>query len=192
MAQSKIKDIGIAYDDLERVPISSLHDFQGDLKELSEESFAKLSKEIIKTGFAFAPHAWKNPKDKRWYLVDGHQRIKTIRRLMNQSGFRVPKIPIVPVRAKSYAEAKRRVLQAAAQFGEINPKGLATFMKESQVTFDDFKASFEFPTIEIEDLGVLFEENPTPPSKEKEPVQGSNASKIVHTCPGCGLKFSSE
>src|SRR5271167_320788 len=120
----KMKDIGIAYENAVPLPITDLNDFQGDLKELSEESFAKLSKEIMSTGFAFAPHAWKNPKDDKWYLVDGHQRIKTVRRLIKESGFRMPNIPVIPVKAKSFAEAKRRVLQAASQFGTINLKGL--------------------------------------------------------------------
>src|SRR3990172_1754392 len=108
------KVIQVVCDSGTRVPIGELNDFQGDLKDLSEAAFGSLSMEIISTGFAFAPHVWKNPEDGKWYILDGHQRLKTVRRLIEQSGFNIDGIPVVPVQAASFKEAKRRVLQAAS------------------------------------------------------------------------------
>lgn len=151
--KSKMKDIGIAYEATLPMGIDDLNEFQGDLKELSEESFAKLSNEIITTGFAFAPHVWNNPKDGKYYLVDGHQRIKTIRRLAKESGFRIPKIPVVPVKAKSIQEAKRRVLQAASQYGTIKEKGLVDFMSDMKIDLSGLTAAFKFPDIDLSHFG---------------------------------------
>jgi hypothetical protein len=184
------RSIDIAYDNLESVSINALNDFQGDLKELSEKSYAKLSAEIATTGFAFAPHAWRNPKDSKWYLVDGHQRIKTVRRMMKESGLRVNRIPVIPVRARSYEEAKRRVLQAASQYGEIIPQGMFDFMKGAKLGLEDM-ASFDFPTLDLDKFKMFFEKPPEKGNSNKE-IEGGEFSKLVHTCPSCGHKFARE
>jgi ribosomal protein S27AE len=187
-----VKTIDIAYEKPVRVPISALNDFQGELKTLSEESYSKLSKEITSTGFAFAPHAWRNPKDRKWYLVDGHQRIKAVRRLCDESGYKIEPIQVIPVKAKSYEEAKRRVLQAASQYGEVIPQGLYEFLSESEIKFDDFKESFDFPTLNIEKFAAFFEKPKEESKNNNSEVDGGQFSKLVHTCPQCGHKFARE
>lgn len=186
-----MKDIGIAYDKPVTLSVDDLNDFQGDLKELSEESFAKLSKEIITTGFAFAPHAWLNPKDKKWYLTDGHQRVRTVRRLIKESGFRISKIPVVPVKARSFDEAKRRVLQAASQYGHIQSSGLFDFMKDAHLKMDEVRHSFDMPTIDFDRFEMAF----FPKTKKVEfnvtekPTEQEDEKTKEHRCPKCGFEF---
>lgn len=127
---------------------TQLHDFQGELKELPEENYERLKREIINTGFAFAPHAWQNPSDQNWYLCDGHQRVNTLKR-MTEEGWTVPSIPIVPVEAASYEEAKRRVLQGVSQYGVMTENGLKAFLIDSKISIPDVKLSFDFPTIDL-------------------------------------------
>lgn len=197
MGKRMSKDIEIAYDKPVLLPISELNDFQGDLKELSDDAFAKLSGEIMRTGFAFAPHVWRSPKDKKWYLVDGHQRIKTVRRMMHDSGFRVPKIPAIPVKAATISEAKRRVLQAASQYGEITQQGLFNFTQEAKIDFKEVSASFDFPTIDMSQFSKFFEA-PPPEAKDGKKESGGTEieqgqfTKMVHECPQCGHKFARE
>lgn len=190
---SKLKEIGIAYDEMVAIAWRDLHDFQGDLKELSEASYHKLSTEIKETGFAFAPHVWKNPVDRLWYKVDCHQRVKTVLRMVDE-GVRAPKkVPCVPVKAKSMKEAKRRVLQASSQYGEITKQGLFDFMKDAGVDFDDFRDSFEFPTIDLEKFTAFFDDAPAKQiNGDAGEVDAGQFSKLVHTCPKCGHKFARE
>lgn len=142
------KTIAIRYKTAMDLGHTQLHDFQGDLKVLTDENYEKLKKEIINTGFAFAPHAWQNPSDQNWYLVDGHQRIATLKRLADE-GWAIPSIPIVPVEAGSYEEAKRRVLQGVSQYGQMTEGGLKSFLIDSKISIPDVKVSFDFPTIDI-------------------------------------------
>lgn len=142
------KTIAIKYKAALDLGHTELHDFQGELKVLSDENYEKLKKEIISTGFAFAPHAWQNPSDQNWYLVDGHQRIATLKRLADE-GWVIPSIPIVPVQAASYGEAKRRVLQGVSQYGQMTEGGLKAFLVDSKISIPDVKISFDFPTIDI-------------------------------------------
>ena len=131
------------------LPIDDIHHFQGDLKTLSIENFEKLKKEILETGFAFAPHVWQNPDDKRWMLLDGHQRCNVLRELQRK-GYDVPPVPVNPVEAKDFKEARRRVLQGTSQYGEMTSEGLYEFALTSEITFEDLADSFVFPEIDFD------------------------------------------
>jgi site-specific DNA-methyltransferase (adenine-specific) len=127
--------------------IEDLKALQGELKTLSDESYRMLRKEIEDTGFAFAPHVWIDQNGKAW-LVDGHQRFETLKR-MRADGLSIPKIPVVPVDAKSLKEAKRRVLQGTSQYGEMTDKGLKDFLTDSKLSIKDIEFSFRFPEIDL-------------------------------------------
>ena len=60
-----LKDIKIVYKAGVKVSIDQLNELQDDLKELTDDAYLKLSTEITETGFAFIPHVWKNPKNKK-------------------------------------------------------------------------------------------------------------------------------
>lgn len=168
--------------------VQDLNEFQGDLKDLSEEGSDQLTGEIKETGFSFAPHAWLNPKDKKWMLVDGHQRIKVLRKLA-KAGYQIPKIPTIPVIAKTYKEAKRRVLQGISQYGHVKPDGLHEFLTEADILIDDVIASFDIPEVNLKSFKTeFFGKKEKAEQKEKE--RDENPSKIVHTCPECGHEFS--
>ncbi len=141
-------DIKIAYNSPIEAHIDDLNAFQGDLKELSGESYHKLSTEIMETGFAFAPHIWINPKDKKLYLIDGHQRISVVKRLIEE-GHKIKKIPVIPVFAKTFQDAKKRILQATSQYGRITNQGLANFATEAKIDISDLLKSFELPNFDF-------------------------------------------
>jgi len=130
------------------MPIDELNDFQGDLKTLSEEAFNSLSKEIVETGFGFAPHVWLNPADNKYYLIDGHQRIKTLKRL-REDGYIVPQVPVVKVFAPTLEEAKKKVLQAISQYGKLTYDGLAKFSIDANLNFEDLSQRFDLPGIDL-------------------------------------------
>lgn len=53
------------------LPIESLLDFQGDLKTLSEESYAKFKSELLELGFSEPISIWVSPEGKN-YILNGH------------------------------------------------------------------------------------------------------------------------
>lgn len=167
MIQSTSKNIYIACETGLSAPYTELNEFQGELKELSEHDYKRLSKEITETGFAFAPHVWLNPEDKKFYLVDGHQRIRTIKTLVEKEGYEIDMIPVVQVQAKDFKEAKRRVLQGASAYGQVVDHGLLEFMTINEFSMSELEASFRFPEIDLEKFGKEFFEEPSV-SDEKE------------------------
>ncbi len=141
------------------LPYTELNPFQGELKSLSKENYEKLRNEIAKTGFAFAPHIWKNPKSNMWYLVDGHQRLRTVREMVEHEDYLCPPLPVVPVEADSYEEAKRRVLQGTSQYGQIENQGLYEFIEDVQLNVEELEA-FRFPEINLEEFKEEFYSEP--------------------------------
>lgn len=172
------------------LPLESLQPFQGNLKTLTDENYQKLKKEIVNTGFSFAVHCWQNPSDQAWYIVDGHQRASTLTR-MRQEGFVVPAIPIVPVEATTFAEAKRRVLQGTSQYGHMTEDGLKEFIIDSKFDIDDLAISFDFAGVDLPTFVTdHFRVSDFSPGKEEE--QGRLDKKAPVTCPKCGEIFVPE
>lgn len=178
----------------ERIEIEQLEEFQGDLKELSDEAYEKLKTEILDTGFAFPVFIWRDPKPKaKKKIIGGHQRVKTLRR-MKAEGIVVPPIPYVVIQAKSEHEAKRRVLQDVSQYGKVTGQGLYDFMKESQIRINDLAASFVIPEIDIADFSDAFfpvEKEVTFTAKPGSKEMGEEEfQEFDHKCPKCSFEWN--
>lgn len=154
------KMIRIACKGYTDLPYTELHDFQGDLKTLTEENYKRLKAHILDTGFAFAEHAWLNPDDQKWYIIDGHQRVRAIRQMVEHEGYQCPNLPVVPVEARDLAEAKRRVLQGTSQFGRMEGQGLYEFMSVNQIPIDEVELKFDLPHINMEDFKLEYFKEP--------------------------------
>lgn len=188
MGGNVAKSINISIDGTATVELDKLNDFQGELKELPDAARQKLRKEIIETGFAFTPHAWLNPDDDRLYLVDGHQRVSVLRGLAAE-GYDIPPIPVTLVHATTIRDAKRRVLQAASQYGQMTAQGLYDFTIINDINIDDIRTSFDFPQINMEKFNSFFEK---PEEKERpggKEIGADQFSHLIHTCPECGHRF---
>lgn len=171
------KMIRIACKGYTDLPYTELHDFQGDLKTLTEENYKRLKAHILDTGFAFAEHAWMNPEDNKWYIIDGHQRVRAIRQMVEHEGYQCPNLPVVPVEARDLAEAKRRVLQGTSQFGRMEGQGLYEFMSVNQISIDEVELKFDLPHIDMEDFKLEYFKEPEqlpPGDPDAIPSQSSN------------------
>ena len=129
--------------------ISQLENFQGDLKVLSDENYAKMKKEILELGFCEPVTIWKNK------ILNGHQRVKTLTK-MKEEGYEIPKIPVNVVDAKDKKEAKKIILSLTSQFGRITSGGLYDFMKEADLALDDVLDSFSFADVNMKELENMF------------------------------------
>lgn len=110
-----------------RIPYDELHSFQEDLKTLSKERYEELRRAILEDGFSFAIHVWKHKA--KWHILDGHQRVYVVKKLIEEEGYTKVDLPVVPVKADSFEQAKRKLLTAASVYGKASPEGLANFLK---------------------------------------------------------------
>lgn len=178
----KTKTIVIKCDTKLKIPFQKLEPFQGNLKSLSEESFKKLSKEILTTGFAFPLYVTKTP-DKKWKIIGGHQRLRVITDLSRQ-GYKIPDLPCVEIPFESIPMAKRRILQDVSQYGDVESQGLYEFSIENKIMPDDILESFDIPEIDLEEWNNEFFEDPDPKAGE-----ASDDGEDEELCPQCGQKL---
>jgi hypothetical protein len=175
-----MKAIKIRCSGSRNVDVDELVEFQGGLKDLPQENFERLKKEIIETGFAFPIYVWKKGADE--CIIAGHQRVRTLKTL-RRLGYSVPAIPVVDIVADSEREAKRRVLQDASQYGVVNEDGFAEFLHASEFDLDFARDSFRLPDIKWD---KFFEGNAVEVSGSEK---GRSASEEVKSVV---LKFDSD
>ena len=144
-----IKEVSIKCRGATTLPLSSLVDFQGNLKSLSEESYSKLKQQMLDMGFSEPISVWKNG-DKN-FILNGHQRVKTLQRMV-ADGFSVPDVPCNIVEADNVSDAKRKLLSLASQYGKVEAQGLYDFMQDSGISYQDFSENFSLPEIDLKEF----------------------------------------
>lgn len=173
------------------LPHGKLEDFQGKLKNLTDEAYSRLRKEILEHGFSFPPAVWRTPGGK-WKLLDGHQRVHAVKRLVEE-GYSIDELPVVTVQAKSEKEAKLKLLAATSQYGEMQRQGLYEFMEDAGLGIEDISLNMKFAEI---DLGSFEEEFfGTPERKETvgaTEIKEIEFSKFAHKCPKCQFEFNDD
>jgi hypothetical protein len=179
-------EIKISVRGAETVALNQLVPFQGDLKTLEREQYEHLRNVIVKMGFSFTVHVWKSGG--KVYIIDGHQRITAVKTMVEKEGFACPPIPVSVIEAKDFAEAKRKVLAGASQYGKVSKKGLFDFLKANDIPFDDIVANFDFPEINFGNFGAEFFpkgtdgkdiNSSTPPAPNSDPKMGSDGVRQV-------------
>lgn len=136
--------------------IDQIEPFQGNLKDLSEENYKKLKKEILELGFSEPVSVWAH--NNKFLLLNGHQRHRALLQ-MKKEGFEIPKIPVSFVEAKDIKEAKKKVLALTSQYGEITKQGLYEFMNEAEISMPELSDSFRFPEINLDVFKLEFFDN---------------------------------
>ena len=132
-------------ENIERLSIDELTEFQGSLKKLPEKNLQKLINSILTVGFTAPFFAFKN--DGKNYLLDGHQRLKALM-LMRDRGDEIPELPVVFIKAESKAEAKRKLLFIVSQYGKPDQKGFEDFVSDLDYDLSDI----EIPDIDLDFL----------------------------------------
>lgn len=161
------------------VALDFLNPFQGDLKTLSEESYRKLMGEIRDTGFNFTVHYWINPDDDKAYILDGHQRIATLRRMI-EDGYDCPGVMAARVDADSHAEAKRKLLSAVSQYGKVTGEGLYEFLHISELDPEMLKTNFDIPDLDVNRFFAEFYDSPMdlPEQRDWDEITEKHVFKI--------------
>lgn len=164
--------------------MDELEVIQGNLKDLSEENYTKLKKEILELGFSSPIHVWLSSGKK--FVLDGTQRTKTLKK-MRTDGFFIPRLPIVEIEANDVKEAKKKVLALTSQYGEITSQGLYEFMAEADLQMPEVEDSFRFPEVDFESFKSNFFAEA--PSIEDFKYKDVDKKIKFYTCPYCEKEF---
>lgn len=148
------KKIKIACTGAATYDIAQLVPMQGGLKDLSEENYGKLKKEILELGFSEPISVWVDPEGQA-KLLNGHQRTRTLMK-MRDDGFIIPPIPVSLVEAESHQQAMKKILSLTSQYGEITRDGLYKFMTDAQLGITEVMESFRFPEIKFDEFKIEF------------------------------------
>jgi len=135
------------------VPANDLIDFQGSLKNLSDENYRKLRNSIETHGFASPVLIWKN--DGKSMILDGHQRLRVVKTMIAE-GYECDPLPVCVVEADSEYQAKNLVLSFVSQYGRVEDQGLYEFLTNSEISFDDFSNMFDIPNLNMDYFGANF------------------------------------
>lgn len=165
------------------VPYAKIKPFQGELKSLSKESFAKLKGLILRNGVTAPIHVWKSKGE--LYNLDGHQRCLVFGQLQKE-GYKIPPVPIVYVQAKDLKQAKQILLSNVSQYGKVEDEGLYEFLHESGIEFAELVSVFELPKFDLERFGKGYFDQP----EEQKPEKPKKTINVEVTCPKCSHKFS--
>jgi len=165
------------------VDIGDLVDFQGRLKELSNESAGMLRAIIAKHGFCFPVVVWKHQGIN--YFIDGHQRIAVVREMINH-GWTIGPIPVSDIEADNKKEAARLLLAGNSSFGEITGQGLYEFSELHEITPPEIADLLQTPEIDLEEFHLeFFTDEPVPePGSHHVEFEAKDKKEIV--CPNCG------
>lgn len=136
-------------DNLPTVDYQKLVPFQGDLKDIDEESLNKLVGSIKENGFIVPKFVWID--NNKYYIIDGHQTIKALKQLKVE-GYKIPEIPIVQVQADNKKDAAKKLLQINSKYGKINPD--TSFFEDFDIV-PTYLDKIEIP--ELDDLEIYEE-----------------------------------
>ena len=179
----KIKTIKICCTGSELIELDDLKELQGNLKDLSDYNYTRLKESILEYGFSFPVFVWK--KGKVNYIMDAHQRVKTLKKLRDEEEFIIPKIPVVFVQAKDKREAKEKLLQLNSNYGKITQEGLSEFFNEPgfELDFEKLKDKIDLPDFDM-DLFDLDVEDYTDLDKQMdEDLKGMEKYEILIEIP---------
>lgn len=201
VVKSPTKALRIECTGADRIPWKDLTPLQGDLKVMDPEDKMALRTSLVGNGddlpgfgFSFAFDAWRDPKTKKIYIMDGHQRMTVIAELAAE-GWAIPDLPVCWTHAKNKEEAMQKLLAAASQYGRVTVGGLTKFIKISNTPVSVLPTLYRFPEIDM----VKFQQGIGAPASTKEvsftardkgELDQGDFKDFEHTCPKCGFEFN--
>lgn len=163
MGEAKVVRFDVG-SNVQYVPLPRLMSLQGNLKTLEPAEYQKLRAQILENGFSFAVHVWEEPesdpgKYPHIHILDGHQRVEALRRMEQEDGVTVGgSVPCVFVQAKDKAEAVRKCLGGASQFGTFHVEHLGELADIAGLEIPDLEKITAIPGLEDMKMAELVEE----------------------------------
>jgi ParB-like chromosome segregation protein Spo0J len=161
--------------------LSELVPLQGDLKALSEASFDKLKRSILKHGITFPFFVWQS--DGTNWILDGTQRDRVLNK-MAAAGCEIPPLPCALIQAGDKKDAAAKILLISSRYGRMREESLDEFLVENDLSFLELADELELPEI---DQRYFADPNGFAPTGGDD--QGHLDKKNPVTCPECGHEF---
>lgn len=166
--------------------VADMREFQGNLKRLDESEYLKLRGQIVDNGYSSPIAVWQS--ENSYYILDGHQRKRVLSKL-REDGWVVPPLPVVMVAAKSYKQAKQKLLAATSQYEKMETQGLYEYLMDSSITLDELYETTRFSEVNFDRFREEFFDAPPPPDVGGEGgvgigggVSGTAEWLVVVTC----------
>ena len=134
MKESKTIEIKCTTQD--HLNLAEMTELQGTLKERTDIDYDKIKLSIIKYGFSFPMFIWRDKKDKKNYLCDGHGRFATLCK-MQKDGYEIPDLPVVYIECKDKKEAKQKLLRLNSQYGKMTRESVLEFASGLDLNFEE-------------------------------------------------------
>ena len=99
----------------------TLTPFQGALKDLTKDNYARLLKSLAEFGWIVPFFIWHY--NDQWLVSDGHQRL----RVLTKEKIEPFELPYIEIEAANEQEAKKRLLVISSQYGTIDATGWDEF-----------------------------------------------------------------
>jgi len=162
--------------------LDQLVPFQGELKSLSEDSFNKLKKSLLKYGVTFPFFVWQDGPT--YNILDGQQRERVLTALKDE-GYVIPLLPVVLIEAANATEAREKILLASSQNGEITQESLYQFIHQNQIDWTEISSMVDFRVFGVDKFtDGWMKESPEDFKEVDENIE------TEHTCPKCGYQWS--
>ena len=179
-----MKKINVSCSGAALVDLDELNPTQGNLKDLTKENYTKLKKQILKNGFSFPFHIWKDGKMMR--CIDGHQRIRTLK-AMRDEGYYIPKLPVDYIDAKDEKHAKELILANISEYGNMTQQGLYEFIEGAEIDPEVLEIDYSLNQVDFDSFINEYYDNTDPDLEDEEPEEKPKVDII--TCPHCNKKF---
>jgi len=169
--------IKITCDSKAALTIDELENFQGKLKSIDEDAFAKLKASILRYGFSFPVFVWGKK------ILDGHQRLAAVKQLIGE-GYAVSgnKLHVVKIEAENERQAAEKLLLINSRYAKIDQQGFDVFVGDFDIELGELDVFLDIPEIDMTapDFG---------PAAEDEQGKLDQLEPKIITCPHCGEKF---
>ena len=156
------------------------------LKSANNRDISKLKNAIVNSGFNFPFYVWHGHR----YVIDGKGRDIALHEL-EKEGHKIPPLPIIEIKADNKAMAKRLVLQASSNHGQVTPESFADFSLDLELEpldFEMFDLGLGGLNLDIDDdIEGEYQEIETKESPEDFKEIGE--TELNHQCPKCGYEF---
>ena len=132
----KIKNNCIGCEEIEWSELKS-YEFN-ELKD-KDRDVSKLKNSIVNDGFNFPFFVWAGHR----YVVDGTGRRLALLELESE-GYNIDKLPIVKIEAESKVRAKKLVLLASSQYGQITQDSYSVFIEDlNEIEIENIELNIE-------------------------------------------------
>jgi DUF1365 family protein len=163
-----LKDVKIFCKGAAEIDLDELQEFQGALKELTEENFNKLKSVILRRGIRAPIFVWDKEDDSVKFMLDGHARLKVLKYL-RMLGYVIPKLPVCYINAENEKEAKEILLEIASDYGKMTKEGLDDYILNAGIDKEFIIESTSFTGLKVDSFdgeAVFVEEEIKPYNKE--------------------------